>query len=235
MNYALLFALHREAAPFLRRHRDQLVAEAWPAIPPCDAHRLRFKSKSVTVLVTGMGFESAAKAIEWILVTHECDLVIAAGFAGALDSALQVGDVVVASEIAEDDGEVWRTALPAELGDRDCGRLLTARRLIGTPAEKRVASRSQRAVAVDMESAAIAEVCQGARIPCAVVRAISDRADTALSPPLAEVLTAGRISTSRLIGTILRRPLLVRELWRLARDTRRAAHNLADALDLLMS
>lgn len=187
------------------------------------------------MLVTGMGFESAASAIEWVLMTHECDLVIVAGFAGALDPELRVGDVVVASEVVETDGETWRTVLPAELGDRGCGRILTSRNLIGSARDKLAARKKSRAVAVDMESAAITEACQGARVPCAVIRVISDSADTGLSPHLAALLSDGTISPGRVLAAWLRRPLMAAEFWRLARATSLAAKNLADALDALIA
>src|SRR5207253_3630838 len=125
---------------------------------------------SALVAETGVGFVAARRAIDWLLERFEPRLVVSAGFAGGLDPKLQVGDVVVASKVAEPDDQHWRTTLPMELGDRICGRVLTARSLVGSPAEKRRLFRTTQAIAVDMESAAIAEACQSARIPCAVVR-----------------------------------------------------------------
>mgnify|MGYP001260685816 FL=1 len=235
MKYALLFALEREAAPFLRRHRAAIVEHGWPDPPPCEAKCLRRHARSVTVLITGVGFDRARSAIEWLLVDQEPNLVVAAGFAGALDPQLNVGDVVVASEVVETDGERWRTVLPAELGDRECGRVLTARQMIGAPASKRRLHRDTRAIAVDMESAAIAEACQAGRIPCAVIRAISDAADTTLSPEMVRLLSGAKVSPVRAFAAVIRRPHIVGEFWRLARATRLAAENLADALDALMA
>jgi adenosylhomocysteine nucleosidase len=235
VNYALLFALEREAAAFLRRHRAAIVNHGWPDPPPCAVRRLRLRARTLTVLITGVGFDRARSAIEWLLVDQGPDLVVAAGFAGALDPGLAVGDVIVGSEVVETDGEHWRTVLPAELGDRECGRVLTARQMITSPATKRRLHRDTRAVAVDMESAAIAEACQAGRIPCAVIRAISDAADTTLSPQLLSLLCDDRISPRRVLTALIRRPLIAAEFWRLARATRLAAENLADALDEMMA
>jgi len=112
--------------------------------------------------------------------------------------------------------------------------VLTARLLVSTAAEKRRLLHCTRAIAVDMESAAIAEACQGARIPCAVVRVISDTAETNLSPDLVRLVSRGRISPVRALTAMIRRPSLAAGFWRLARDTRRAARNLADALNRLI-
>ena len=136
--------------------------------------------------------------------------------------------------MVESDDLHWRTAIPAELGDLPCGRLASSPRLVATPADKAALAAATGALAVDMESAAIAEVCQAARVPCAAVRAISDAADTALSPQLVALLAGGRVSPRRVLMALLRRPALAGELWRLARDTRRAARRLADALGRLL-
>jgi adenosylhomocysteine nucleosidase len=184
--------------------------------------------------VTGIGFDRARRAIKWAIAELEPELVVVAGYAGALDPSLKVGDIFVASEILEGEDQRWRTVIPAELGDSICGRLFTARTLIASTAEKRRLFRSTRALAVDMESAAIAEACQGERIPCAVVRAISDSAETELSPRLANLLSAGRVSPFRALAAIMRRPTIAVQFWRLAGDTRRAAASLAGALNRLI-
>jgi adenosylhomocysteine nucleosidase len=162
-------------------------------------------------------------------------LVVACGFAGSLDPSLAVGDVVLASAVVESDDLHWQVALPAELGDLRCGRLLTVPRLVTTAHDKRALALQFHAAAVDMESAAIAEVCQQRHVPCAVLRAISDAADAGLSPQLVTLLTGERLSPSRVVLALARRPLLVGELWRLGRDTWKAAHRLADALMRLIN
>jgi adenosylhomocysteine nucleosidase len=200
----------------------------------CAAFHFRSSQCNLTVLVTGVGFDRARQAIEWAIAELELGFVIAAGFAGALDPALKVGDVVIASEIIEMEDQQWHTGLPAELGDRICGRMLTARSLIATAAEKRRLFRSTRALAVDMESAAIAEACQAERIPCAAIRAISDTALTNLPPHAVRLLSEGRVSPLRALAAIVRKPSLGTQFWRLARDTRLAAGALADALNQLI-
>jgi adenosylhomocysteine nucleosidase len=186
------------------------------------------------VLVTGIGFDRARLAVQWAIAELEPELVIAAGYSGALDPSLKVGDIAVASQIVEAEEQKWRTVIPAELGDCICGRMFTARSLVASIAEKRRLFRATRAQAVDMESAAIAEACQSDRIPCAVVRAISDSAESELSPILANLLSAGRVSPLRALAAVMRRPTLAVQFWRLARDTRRAAASLADALNRLI-
>jgi adenosylhomocysteine nucleosidase len=224
--FAILFALEREAAPFLvRQQAIHRFADA-----PCRAELF----KSFLAVITGMGFDRARSAIDWLLDKRTPKLVIAAGFAGALEPSLGVGSVVVGSEVIESEDQSWRTAIPAELGDRHCGRILTSSVLVARASKKRSLFRETGAIAVDMESAAIAEACQAKRIPCAVVRAISDTAATNLSPALERLLSQGQVSWPRALAAVIRHPSLIGEFRRLARDTRLAARNLADALNQMI-
>ncbi|HEX4592181.1 MAG TPA: hypothetical protein VH120_19765 [Gemmataceae bacterium] len=232
VGWAFLFALRRESAPFTRRLR---FAERLPA--SCPAALYETKRGPAIVLETGIGTKRATTAIRWLLDHFGPRLVIACGYAGALSPALKVGDVLIASEIVEpgDDDLHWRTTVPAELGDLPVGRMVTVAELAGRPSAKRSLARQTGAVMVDMESAAIAELCQEKRVPCAVVRAISDTADTAMSPRLVALLSGGRVALWRVLAALVRSPGLAVELWRLARDTRIAAQRLAEALERLFT
>jgi adenosylhomocysteine nucleosidase len=234
VGWVFLFALRREAKPFRRRcghTRDILQIRT-----PCPTWAYSYGGKKFLVLVTGMGTDRASAAARWVWDHFRPRLVVACGFTGALSPKFEVGDVLVASEVVEpdEDGMHWRTAVPTELGDLPVGRVVTVRELMGRPSAKRSLARKTAAVAVDMESAAIAEVCQEKRIPCAVVRAISDTADTMLSDRLVTMVSGGRVSPWRVLINVVRSPRLVLELWRLARDTRIAARALAATLQRLL-
>ena len=229
-----MFALRREAKPFRRRcghTRERIEIRT-----PCPTWAYSCGGKKFLVLVTGIGAERAADAARWVWDHFRPRLLVACGFAGALSPKLQVGDVLLASEVveADEDDMHWRTAVPTELGDLPVGRLVTVPELVGRPSGKRTLARQTAAVAVDMESAAIAEVCQEKQMPCAVVRVISDTADTALSDRLVDLMSGGRVSPLRVLAAVVRSPWLLVELWRLARDTRIAARELAGALSKLL-
>jgi len=85
-----------------------------------------------------------------------------------------------------------------------------------------------------MESAAAAHFCQARGIPFAAVRAISDDLHTRLSSQLVNLIGGSAARPARVLAALARSPSLLPELWRLARDTRRAARRLADALGHLV-
>ncbi len=226
MSRAILFALHREAAPFLRRFpRLQRVRSA-----PCPA----WQGESLLILETGVGPDRCLAALRWLLdsdLPRPCE-VISAGFAGALEAGWSIGDVMLADEIVDEAGQLWRGACPAWRGRR--GRLLTLSRLAGDPDVKRQLGLKHCASAVEMESAAVAQFCHEHDMAFAGVRAISDDVATSLSPRLVSLLGGASVSISRLLWGLLQQPGMIRELWRLARDTRQAANRLADALMTLL-
>lgn len=240
----LLFALHREAAPLYREFRPQ---QRFPGAP-CRARFCGPSWLSVLVLETGIGLAATRKALDWLVsrpvldkVPYQPKLVLAAGFCGALQERFNVGDVVLATEVADSERNRWPTSWPGELPPGEWrpplhrGRLLTSPHLVGRPKEKLTLGKQHEAVAVDMESAAVARVCSKHGIPFGCVRAVSDRVDTLLSPALASLLSQGRVSPLALLGMLIRSPGLTPEMWRLAKHTRFAAKQLATALGELLT
>ncbi|HYH63769.1 MAG TPA: hypothetical protein VD866_03630 [Urbifossiella sp.] len=181
----VLFALEREAAPFRRQVRGRA---------------------NVAVRVSGVGRAAARAAASRLIVEVRPERVIAAGFSGALDPALKVGDIVVSP------------------------RIVTVDRVVGTPADKATLRATTGADAVDMESAAVEDVCRERGVGFLAVRAVSDTADAALSPELVRLLNGGTVSVPRVLWALVRGPALLPEFLRLGRDTATAADALARAL-----
>jgi len=241
----ILFALEREAAPFRRLARDlclmrATLAQARSVSEGIAIPRSRFglvsnqtagSIEQIHIHVTGVGRRCTQVSLGQILSEqHSPRCIIAAGFCGALQPKLRVGDIVVAREVVDVAGHKWPTNSVPIPQDRQCGRILTANGLIANAAEKQRLGEFHKADAVDMESAAVAEACTARGVPFQAVRAVSDRVDTELSPELVRLLSGGNISAWKAFRALLRKPALMGEFRRLARDTRLAARNLADAL-----
>jgi adenosylhomocysteine nucleosidase len=223
----VLFALRRESL-FFRRFCSPLQPLA---SAPCNASI----GRGLLLIETGVGRAAVDAVLDWVLEgSRRPALVLYAGFAGALDSTLEIGDVLVADEIVDTADGRWQATWPGALSALRRGRLLTTSQLVATPEEKRRLGALHQALAVDMEAAHAAARCVAHRVPFACVRAISDRADAALSPALVSMLSRGRVAPLRVVAALIRRPLLIGELWRLGRDTRLAARRLSEALHLLL-
>ncbi|MDN5920380.1 MAG: 4-hydroxy-3-methylbut-2-enyl diphosphate reductase [Pseudonocardia sp.] len=145
----------------------------------------------VVVRRTGMGpASSAAAAVE--LAADGPRPVLVAGVAGALDSSLRPGDLVVADELRRDGAEPLPlpTAAPLAAALRRCGLRVHVGPVVFGPHVLTAAARGERvhgervhgaALAVDMESAWLAEGAAGG--PLAVVRAVVDTPHAPLVRP----------------------------------------------------
>jgi adenosylhomocysteine nucleosidase len=241
----VVFALRHEATPFLRgTFRPQQRFRG----APCRARFCGPSWLSVLVLETGLGLAAVEAALTWALssplfgrVPYRPKLVLSAGFSGALRPGLRVGDLVLATEVLDLEGNRWPATWPGELPPGEWrppltrGRLLTVPGPAATPGAKRALGERLDALAADMESAAVARLCQKYEVPFGCLRVISDDWDTPLSPQLVGVLKRGRVAPLRLAAALARHPTLVRELWRLARHTRAAARQLAVGLGELLT
>jgi adenosylhomocysteine nucleosidase len=195
-------------SPAVRRSVVVLFALEREAAP---FRRLARDLPHVSVHVSGVGRKNATDATRRLFRESSPRRVVAAGFCGALVPTLNIGDVVRSP------------------------RILTVDHLVADPVEKRALAARHGADAVDMESAAVAEVCEAHGVPFRAVRAVSDTVDTALSPELVRFLSGGNVSPWRAMAALVRRPSLLGEFRRLARDTRAAARSLAAALIEIVS
>lgn len=222
----ILFALRRESGPFRRLFPPR---QPFPGAPCW----MQLCNGGVVIAETGVGQAKVAHVLDWLLARptfggkpYEPRLLIFAGFAGALDEGLHVGDIVSPDEVFDEHGQSWRTSWP----ENRRGRLLTVDQLTATPAERQRLAERHQACAVDMESAVFARRCTQTGVPFACVRAISDEVGTTLSPALVTLLSHGTVSPWRFLWALAKRPTLLPEMWRLARATRRASEQLALAL-----
>ena len=204
----------------------------------------RARRTSVALLETGEGPRNAERALREWLDEHQARAVINVGMAGALTDSLQVGDVMIAREVRDNDrrfdastSSLFRRALALEA--QRVGVALTVDEVVCSASDKRrlAASANVNEVAwVDMESAAIAAVCDELRMPYLIVRAISDRLDEDLPVDFNRCRdTSGRVSTRRVIQAALARPRAFKGLIELRRRADLCASNLASFIERLLS
>ncbi len=183
----------------------------------------------------GIGPRRAAEGARQ-LVADGCDHLISFGIAGGLDPGLKSAAVVIADAVFADGAprrptdEVWRERLRSLLESQftvSTGGLFGSDQVIETPGDKQRLYSTTGAVAVDMESHAIAAVAVEAAVPFLVVRLISDPASGVIPPAAMKgVGLDGRERHLAVIGALLRRPGDLPALLRLRRDSARAVAGL---------
>ncbi|MEQ1859366.1 MAG: hypothetical protein ABMA13_05475 [Chthoniobacteraceae bacterium] len=187
--------------------------------------------EEIAVLHTGMGADAARDATRRTLAELRPDRVIASGFAGGLDPALEFGQLIVAENLST----------PALLAREPAGarrvRLASVESPLDTPADKSRIRAATGADAVDLESAAIAEVCATAAIPLLVLRIISDAAGESLPLPsgVAYDIEHQRIRPLAILNHLLTEPVAVTPLISFAHRLPDLQRALADALAAVIS
>jgi adenosylhomocysteine nucleosidase len=212
-----------------------LAAEA-RALGPAQPHRtgLARLADGNLLAVSGMGPKAAHSAAERLIEAGVTALV-SWGMAGGLDPELEAGAVCVPREVITPDGRrlttsrSWQASLSSSVSSgRRVGSeaLLTADHALETPAQKSAARRATGACAVDMESSAIAQVAEAHGVPFIAVRVIVDTAGDGVPPAVAAASRAGKLRIGRLIFGLIRSPLQIASLVRLARRYRAALRSL---------
>lgn len=194
-----------------------------------DVHVGRAGRCRVTAAMIGVGPEAAARSTRRLLEAASFDHVVVSGIAGGIGGGGSVGDLIIPAEV--EDLSSGRRYAPAPLGHhRPSGLLATTHELILD--DDRVAALVERGVvALDMETAAVAEVCAEHGRPWSVFRVVSDRPeDGLLDQGVFELLqTDGTIHLGRTLRYVANRPRRIGPLTKLARDSSGAARRAAYA------
>ncbi len=193
----------------------------------CTFYTGQLNGVDVVLLKSGIGKVSSAVGTTLLLEIYQPDAVINTGSAGGFDQSLNLGDVVISTEVRHHDADV--TAFGYEIGQMASqpAAFISDRHLI-TVAEKSLQQMNNRhavhglictgdqfinsderksfilqnfpsVIAVDMEAAAIAQTCHQFGVPFVVVRAISDVADKASPMSFDEFLPLAAQSSSEMV------------------------------------
>ena len=204
----------------------------------------------ILIVEAGMGFNNATAAAEKLVQEARPDLIVSAGFCGGISAGLRVGDVVVATALTIVSGRVLED-VPVEMAEA-CRKLVAQRagsggRFFGGlfVSTATIMQKAQLSAllpsgspcpVVEMESAAIARVAKANGIPFAGIRSVSDPFDEELGFALDEFCDDRmRIRIPRVLLAIARKPRIIPQLFRLARNSRIAAGSLSRAMRELLA
>lgn len=165
--------------------------------------------------LSGAGPAAAARTA--VRLTREgASALLSWGCAAALDPHLNSGDLIIPRRVVGADGTsletsvAWRDKLTRRLADRlsiHSDNLLESSEIIATPSEKAGIFAATGAIALDMESAAIARVAREHDLPFVAIRAIADPAALALpASVLAAMDETGSVRISMVLGHAVLNP-----------------------------
>ncbi len=213
---AVVAALEREIGPLVAGWK--VVRRTW------NGREFKlFESEVAVVVCGGIGPAAARWACEAVCASYGPEMVISAGFAGALIPDLRAGDVVVAGKVMDaGDGSC------VETGSGSRGLVSVAE--MASVERKRVLGAKYDAVAVDMEAAAVAKSAGLRSVRFGAVKVISDVLDFEVPVVEGSVDAQGRFHEGRFLAGIALRPWAWGRVVRMAVNSSVAAKNLAETL-----
>ena len=183
----------------------------------------------VAIACSGGSAERARSEAQRLLGQGAAALV-SFGLAGGLAPGLRTGDLLLPDTVRSEGfgswpvDPVWRERVHARLAagglQPQGGAIAGSDRILATAGDKRALSEATGALAVDMESHAVAAVATDAGIPFLVLRALADPFDQTVPQVAREALRPdGAIRIRATFGGLLRQPGQLIELARLARQS----------------
>ncbi len=242
---ALMYALQQEMRPIVERlHVSKKFNMEGVLFYQADLDGL-----PVTLVQCGIGRNNAIKATNYLLRSLKIKLLISSGIAGGMREGIGVGDLIMAENVSyskQSDFENGELQLESDFpckkevvqlakqlsSDLELklhyGNILTVDKVISQAKTKRKIGEQNSFLAVDMESAAIAEVAREKGIEFAAIRSISDDIEDDLEIDYDGIISSeGKVRVSNLALKVMKDPRQLAALRRLNRQTKTAAKRLS--------
>jgi adenosylhomocysteine nucleosidase len=223
---AVTFALPTESGSFLRRLQKKSRSDQ----NGVKIIQGQLDGCKIEVLHTGVGEAICRQRMAMFLQERQFNYLISAGFAGALNDRLHVGNLLLAENfwtIKQSEARSALSTLPIHTAN-----LLTVPSMIDSETERERIAQTSKADAVDMETEFIARACAQRALPLLSLRVISDTPSEPFPAP-AHILfniAKQRTNLAKLSVFFLQHPSRVPRLVQFARRIAQARRTLADAL-----
>jgi len=194
------------------------------------ARAARLGGHEVLLTANGAGAMRAAAAVDAALDMFHPEAIVSTGFCGALDPALAVADVVVATCVNGADGRY--PALPVSSASAFYPGPVCSIGHVARTAEEKRKLRAAGACAVEMEAAGVAGSAQERGLPFYCIRGVTDLAGETMENDFNAALRPdGHFDIISILASALRYPAVrLPELVRLRRRCVRASRALGSFL-----
>ncbi|CAG7856249.1 hypothetical protein MCAMS1_00660 [biofilm metagenome] len=213
---------------------EELVTLTVKKLKKCGVTRL---GDSIVIIYAGAGSENAAAAAG-TLVKQGATKLISWGCAAGLAADIKPGLLIVADQCVCADKSVvepdnsWQRHTLDVLADQQphTGTIAESDKVVITRQDKLELGATSGAIAVDMETAAIARVAKANRIPFLVIRAIADPQTLDLPQAVVNALDEdGQVILIKLLGYLLLHPGEIPSLIKLGCHFNTAKNSLKQA------
>jgi len=227
MKVAIIGAMEEEVAIL----REKIESREETTIANCEFSTGKINGVDVILLKSGIGKVNAAMSTTILLERFKPDYVINTGSAGGFLHSLNVGDIVISTEVVHHDVDVTAfgyeygqvPGMPAryaadtklvEIAEKSAeqitdiqvvkGLIATGDSFMNDPARVEfVRAKFSELYAVEMEAAAIAQVCTQFAVPFVITRALSDIAGKESNVSFEQFLHKAALHSSNLVLSML--------------------------------
>lgn len=158
--------------------------------------------KPVIIGQTGVGIKRARKGTSFIIQKFNPDVIISAGFGGALNAELRIGDIVVGEwvlSLRKNETMKLLSDLPGLGNGFKKGGILTENRFIHDPIDKKKLFETSGALSIDMETWGVVEAARQSGICVLSVRSISDESWETL-PNMGYIFSGGKLDKRKALS-----------------------------------
>ncbi len=199
MKIAIMGAMPEEIEPILQKLDSYEKVD----FAKNSYYKGKYKSLDVVVAYSKIGKVFSTLTATTMLEMFACDMLLFTGVAGAVNPELKIGDLVVATKLAQHDlditifghpygyvpgGSVYVESDPdlralakivaQKMGiELHEGIIATGDQFIASEERKEFIAKTFKADALEMEGASVAVVCDALEVPFFILRSISDAAD----------------------------------------------------------
>ena len=221
---AFICAMPMEVQPLVKK-----LSLTKPTASNGTLYRGRFEGREVVAIVTGMGTELALAGTRRLLDTVEVDQVVVVGITGAVDNETPIGTLVLPEVVV--DSATGSEHRPTPLGQGTPSGTMWTTDVLLTEPDDIADLRARGVVSLDMETAAVAQVCEERNISWSVFRVISDRAsDGSIDEEVFRLSNQDGTPNGRAVARyFLRHPGRIPHMARLAKGAKLATEAAADA------
>ena len=232
VKYGIIGAMEEEVAHLLEQMPNHTKHEVANSV----FYEGMIEEKEVVLLQSGIGKVNAAMATTILMERFQPTVVINTGSAGGFSQTLQVGDIVISSDVVHHDVDV--TGFDYELGQvprmpvtfksapslveqvkstltnekihSEIGLIGTGDIFMNNPEKiNNVLDHFPSMLAAEMEGAAIAQVCYQYDVPFVIIRALSDIAGVESSISFNEFLPLAAKNAASLIISLIKEGVVI--------------------------
>jgi len=184
---AIMGAMPEEIAPILEKLNNYKTIK----YADNEYYEATYEGVEIVVAYSKIGKVFSTLTATTMIQHFGCDILLFSGVAGGINPSLKIGDLIVATKLAQVAKELGKTVQE--------GIIATGDQFVHDEKVKDNIVKYFNADALEMEGASVAVVCNALNIPFFILRAISDTADTDASFSFDEFMESSAIISAEFI------------------------------------